>query len=128
MLEAFHTATQVLGDPVREARTDIDGEHQRTLRVAHADEQSADPDPRPLRIGEAADHELLSFDALDLHPAGSATGRVRQVPALRDDALEPHAAGPGEDLRAVADDVLRVPEALPLLRVEEVGGTSLALP
>src|SRR5439155_781228 len=105
LLDAFQPAAQGLGGLVGEARTDLPGERQRTRGIAHADEQGADPDPRAFRIGEAADDELLSLDTLDLHPGGSATGHVRQVPAFRDDALEPHAAGPGEDLGTVADEL-----------------------
>ena len=126
LLDAFQPATQGLGGLVGEARTDLPGERQRTRGIAHADEQGADPDPRAFGIGEAADDELLSLDTLDLHPGGSATGHVRQVPAFRDDALEPHAAGPGEDLGTVADDVLGVPDPRFLLRAEQLCETSVA--
>src|SRR5438046_1341608 len=48
---------------------------------------AARPDPRGLRVREAADHELLLAQTLDLHPAVAAAGDVTALRVFADDAL-----------------------------------------
>ena len=66
-----------------------------------ADEQRAEADARALRIGEAADHELLRRLALHLQPVRRAAVLVRRVAPLRDDALPALAARALPRLRIV---------------------------
>jgi hypothetical protein len=49
-----------------------------------ADQQRAEPDPRALRIGEAADDEVLGRLALHLEPMRRSAVLVRRVAPLRD--------------------------------------------
>jgi hypothetical protein len=76
--------------------------------VVVADEQGADVGARALGIRVAADHHLLTQDALGLLPHHAAAGRVRLVAALRHDALETTLARECEEGGAVADDVIAV--------------------
>src|SRR5262249_52964367 len=63
-----------------------------------------------LRIGVAADHELLAHDALDLPPLGPAAAAIGRVGALRDHALERRPAHGGKEGTAAAIDVIREAE------------------
>ena len=60
------------------------------------------------RGGPAADHHLLAFPGLRLAPAVAAAGLIGRVEALRDDALEAHAAGRLEHVLPGRDEVLDV--------------------
>src|SRR5207302_7135231 len=51
-------------------------------------EQGAEADAAPGRIGEATDHEFLFIDALELQPIGGTAMRVRALPPFRDQPLE----------------------------------------
>ena len=79
--------------------------------VVTSHEESTEPSFRPLLIGEAADDEQAAAKTLDLSPAVAAPGKIGQVPPLRDDSLEPHAAHLLEDIRPTAFDVLGVADA-----------------
>src|SRR5437867_1854925 len=59
-----------------EAGADLPGEHE-VVSLEVADEQRAEPDPAPLRIGESADHELLRRLAFHLQPVPRAAVLVR---------------------------------------------------
>src|SRR5205814_9767226 len=85
------------------------------------------PEPRTLGVQGPTVDEVRALDALRLEPRRAAPRRVRQVPALRPDPLEPHAAGAREELPAVAYDVLRVAEAARRFRAEQVGEPRLPL-
>ncbi len=59
-----------------------------------ADEQRPEPGARALRVGPAADHELLGAHALELQPVVRAgAGTVRSVRPLGDQPLPPAFAG-----------------------------------
>ncbi len=94
-------AEQALGEPGPDAAR----EDELALVVVDADEQAADARARSLRLGEAADDELLALDALDLEPVTRSTREVRAVAALADDALEPVFAGLLEEGLGLVDDV-----------------------
>src|SRR6185437_17147874 len=76
------------------------------LSVMNAQQQRAEARPRALRIGIAADDELLPHPALDLLPAATAHRLVCRRRALGDDAFEAHAAGLRKERRPVAFDVI----------------------
>src|SRR5258705_10952117 len=57
-----------------EAGADFAGIDESARLVIHADQQGPDSFARALRIGEAADDELLLCHALRLHPSRTATG------------------------------------------------------
>src|SRR2546422_301340 len=57
-LEAIQPRAQIEQELCVEAGADLAGEHE-VVTVEVPDEQRAEADPRALRIGEAADHELL---------------------------------------------------------------------
>src|SRR5207249_5298088 len=76
--------------------------------VVDAQVDGAQPHARPLRVGVAADHELLALDALDLAPLGAATAEVARLSPLRDHAFQARLAGGGQERRAVALDVVGV--------------------
>src|SRR5205823_14984793 len=80
---------------------------------ANADKERADPFARAFRVAEAADHDLMPLDALRLEPGPRAAGGVRQVAALRHDALEPESTRLGEHALAIADRVVRVADHVP---------------
>jgi hypothetical protein len=84
----------------------------------HAHEQRADPLPRALRLGEAADDDLLLAHALHLQPVRRSPRAVGRVAPLRHDALEP-IGRLREEALSVADDVLAVAQRV------ATGSTSL---
>src|SRR5439155_5580075 len=76
-----------------EAGADLAGEHEIVL-LEIPDEQRAEADASALRIGEAADDELLRRLAFHLQPVRRTPMLVRRVAALRDDAFPALPAGP----------------------------------
>ena len=95
-------------DPARVAQTAF---------VEVADEERAEAGPAALRIGPAADHQLLLVDALELQPVRRATPHpVRRVGPLRDQALPAAGARLPQVLLTVADAVAG-PYTLGLLSV-----------
>src|SRR4029079_11332730 len=68
----------------------------------------AKPRPRTLRIGVAADDELLAHAALYLLPTATAHRLVGRIRALRDDALETELARLGEEIGTFAFDMVAV--------------------
>jgi len=91
---------------LRESGAHLAGADDAPGVVVTPDDQCADAGPRALRIGEAADHELGALQTLRLEPPAVPSRVVRQIAALRHDALEPETAHLGEERRPVADDVL----------------------
>src|SRR5215468_11441002 len=91
-----------------EAGPDLAHVHETSRVVVHSEEQRTDAGAAALGIGEAADHELLLLDALRLQPAPAAARPVRRVPALRDHALERHAARLPEERLAASHHVIAV--------------------
>jgi len=91
---------------LRESGAHLAGADDAPGVVVTPDDQRADAGPRALRIGEAADHELGALQTLRLEPPAVPSRVVRQIAALRHDALEPETAHLGEERRPVADDVL----------------------
>ena len=69
-----------------EAGADLAGKHE-VLAFVVADEQRAEADARALRIGKAADDELLRRLALHLQPVLRAAMLVRRAAAFRDHAF-----------------------------------------
>ena len=118
--ERVETAAQVRRSPAGEAGADLADVDQLAVGIVHAEEQRADAAAPALRVGEAADDELLLLDALGLLPAAPATGHVGRVAPLRDDALERHAARVTEERLAVARDVIAVAQR----RVRAVASSS----
>src|SRR5439155_22669085 len=83
LAQLIQAPAQIEQGLVRETGTDLAGINQPLAVIAVvADEQGAEADARPLRIGEAADHELLAADAFDLQPPVTARLKVRTVPLL----------------------------------------------
>ena len=85
-LERVEPRAQVEQQLRVEARADLAGEHE-VVALEVADEQRAQADARALRIGEAADDELLARLALHLQPVRRAAVLVGRVAPLGDDAL-----------------------------------------
>src|SRR6195256_1434547 len=56
--------------------------------IVVTDEKRAKADPASFGVGEAADHQLLFVDALELQPVGGSSMDVFAVSALRDQPLE----------------------------------------
>ncbi|MNS95994.1 hypothetical protein D3C72_1302750 [compost metagenome] len=81
-----------------EAGADVAGVAQLALRVVHAQQQGAEPAAAALRVGKAADHELLPQRAFELDPRVGARADVGRVVALADHAFQLHAAGGSEHL------------------------------
>ena len=76
--------------------------------IVYADQKRADAGARPCRVGEPADHDLLSLDAFRLLPACAASGLVGEVAAFRHDPFRALPARFGEDARAVTDDMVGI--------------------
>src|SRR6185503_5105338 len=89
-----------------EAAADAAGVAQVPGLVVDAEQERADARARALRIGPAADHELLPLRALQLDPGRAASGHVRRVGPLADHPLETHAAGVLEQLLRARVEVL----------------------
>src|SRR3954447_10388712 len=85
-LERVELLAQVRQRPGVEPGADLAGVAQDAVLVV-ADEQRAEADARALRLGEAADHDLLLEEALELEPVTRAAGAVRRIGALGDHAL-----------------------------------------
>jgi hypothetical protein len=66
----------------RESGADLAHVRETASVVVDAEEQSAETSARSLRLREAAHHELLFLDALDLEPTSSAAGLVGAVSAF----------------------------------------------
>ena len=62
-----------------EAGADVAGVAQPARLVVDAEQQRAEPGARALRVGVAADHELLALRALELDPVGRAARHVGRV-------------------------------------------------
>ena len=67
-----------------EAGTDLAGVGKLARLVVIADQQGAEAGPAALRIGEAADHELLAVLRLELQPVPAAAAGVPGGGPLRD--------------------------------------------
>src|SRR5262249_38088559 len=80
------------------------------VSLMNAEQQGAELAAHAFRIGEAADHEFLPARALDLQPRLAASGRIRCLLPLRDDAFERHPARPFVDLLARGIEVFRIAE------------------
>src|SRR5262249_55565398 len=107
-LERVEPRAQIAQQFRVEAGADPSGEHEiltiarrlalRTPRVSRrgeiADEQRAEADARTLRIGEAANDELLAGFDLHLEPVRRAAMLVARPASLRDDAFPAFGAGP----------------------------------
>jgi hypothetical protein len=63
-----------------------------TAGVVVAKQQGAEPDARALRVGEAADDELLARDAFELQPILGPPGAVRRVGPFGDETFPAQAA------------------------------------
>ncbi len=95
-----------------EAAADAAGEAQVPGLVVDAEQQRADAGARALRVGPAADHELLALRALELDPGRAAPRHVGRVGALADHPLEAHPAGVLEQLLRARVEVLAEADAL----------------
>jgi len=89
-----------------EAGTNLAGVVQLAVAAVVAEQQRAEPDPGPLRVGVAADGELLAVQALELQPVPGAAGPVGRVGALGDEPLPAQAARFGVIRLAVTVPVL----------------------
>src|ERR1700704_1150227 len=56
--------------------------------IVVTDEKRTKADPASGGVGEAADHQFLFVDALELQPVGGSSMDVFTIPALRDQPLE----------------------------------------
>ena len=99
-LERVEPRAQVEQQLRVEAGADLAGEDE-VVAVEVADEQRAEADAAALRIGEAADDELLRRLALHLQPVRRAAVLVRRVAPLGDDAFPAFAARALPRLRIV---------------------------
>ncbi len=110
-LERVEARAQVEQQPGVEARAHLAREHE-VAAVEVADEQRAESDAPALRIGEAADHQLLRRLALHLQPVRRAPMLVGRVAPLGDDALPafPARALPGPLVVQGLDPAQRRPE------------------
>src|SRR6185312_6839317 len=61
-----------------------------------------------LRAAEAADDELLAFEAFDLEPVLAAARAIKRIRALRHDAFEPKCTGLREELGSRALDIVSI--------------------
>ena len=111
-LERVEPRAQVEQQLGVEAGADLAGEHEIVLFEV-ADQQRAQADARALRIGEAADDELLRRLALHLQPVRRAAVLVRRVAPLGDDALPSlaHARSHGFGSSSAVDALQRRLEA-----------------
>src|SRR6185312_2166533 len=89
-----------------EAGADLAGVSQLAVAVVVAQQQRAEPDARALRVGVAADDELLSVLALDLQPVPGPPGPVGRAGPLGDDPFPALGAGLPEVCLAVGVPVL----------------------
>src|SRR5215831_4571603 len=92
-LQGFQAAPQVAQQIVVESRADPSRVAKTFSLLLHAEQQRAEADSRSLRVGEAADHELLTRRALALEPVGAAAGSCERLAPLADDSFEPALAG-----------------------------------
>jgi hypothetical protein len=72
---------------VGEAGADLAHVDETVPGLVNAEEECAETGSRSLRLGEAADHDLLLLDALDLQPASTSPSLVVAVAPLGHDAL-----------------------------------------
>src|SRR5262249_6415353 len=105
LLELAQPLLEIAEHPVVEAGADLAGVDEAAV-VVDAPEQRTDPDARALRLGVAADHDLLLLETLDLEPVGTARAAIRRIAPLGDDALDAELAGVSQEIRARADDVI----------------------
>src|SRR5215510_14898481 len=110
------------GIEARAGATDV-GE---SVRLVHPQVDGAQVNARALRVGVAADHELLTPLALDLAPVGSSATPVGTVAPLRDHSLEPSLAGRAEEALAVPSEVVGVAERID--RRDELAEERLPIP
>ena len=95
-----------------EAAADAAGEAQVPGLVVDAEQERADAGARALRVGPAADDELLPLRALELDPGRAAARDVGRVGALADHSLEAHPAGVLQQLLRARVEVLAEADAL----------------
>src|SRR6202012_4298330 len=76
-----------------EAGADLAGVAEQAVVVVVAEQQGAEPDAGALRVGVAADDELLAVQALELQPVAAAPGLVARVRALGQDPFPALLAG-----------------------------------
>src|SRR5215469_17845168 len=92
-LQAGQRRVEGVQRPLAEAGADLARVRELAVGVVVAEQQRAEAGPRPLRVGEAADDELLAALALELQPVLGPSGSVRRVGALGDDPLPALGAG-----------------------------------
>ncbi len=95
--QRFELGVQAFQRGLVETGADLAGVAQFALFIVQAEQQCAEPAPRPLGVGEADDDELLPVLALDLHPTTAAPGDVAAAGALADQPFELHLAGALQD-------------------------------
>src|SRR5581483_6295061 len=111
LLERTKAAIDRFERLAREAGSDLADVLERAV-LSRAQKERAEVRSRSVRFGEAADHELLPAEALYLEPIPPAPAPVRRATALRNDPFEPEPARAREELGAVSDDVIAVPDAI----------------
>jgi hypothetical protein len=118
---------EVFQDPVAEAGADM-SDVAPCFVFPHGEDQGAEERPGAPRRREPGDYYFLSLCRLDLQPIGGpASGRVRAVGALRQEAFQTLSLGLGEEfltvplaVRAEGDEfVARQNRLQPLLALEE---------
>jgi hypothetical protein len=92
LLQRGQPPPEALEQLVVETGPDLAGVDQ-VVALPVAEQQSAEAVPGPLRVGVAADHQLLLVGALELQPVARPPGRVGRVGPLGDHALPALAAG-----------------------------------
>ena len=93
---------------VRKSAADVAGEAQAAILLRQADQQRAEPGPRPARLREAADDERVAPDQLQLAPlARPPPGTVRRLRVLDHEAFPPARARLREEGRAVSAHLRR---------------------
>src|SRR5262245_63489514 len=85
-LEGIEPRAELGQEPGIEACADLAGKHE-IVAIVVADEEGAEPDAAALRIGEAADDEILLDLALHFQPVRRPPLLVARIAALGDDAF-----------------------------------------
>src|SRR5258708_3110453 len=92
-LQAGQRRVQAVQGSLVEAGAALAGVDELSVLVVVAEQQRPEPGPRPLRVGKAADDELLAGLALELQPVPGPAGAVGRGGALGDDPLPALGAG-----------------------------------
>ena len=125
-LDRRKLAVQAAQRPGVEPGPDLPGVDELAGRVVVAEQQGAQPDAGALRVGEAADDELLVGLALELQPVPAPACPVRRIVALGDEPFPALAARFGVVRLAVVVPVLGVPQRV--IERQQPGQHALALP